>query len=83
MKKETEVEMKLQEAIDQWRKPHRHEDVLDPCPFCGSSQDNAGEYPFPSGREWIARCGNIEHCGAEIRLGSREDVIAAWNRRAG
>lgn len=63
--------------------PHRHKDVLDPCPFCGSGQDNAGEYPFPVGREprgWAARCGNPS-CGAEIVLVSRDDVIAAWNRR--
>lgn len=57
---------------------------LTQCPFCGSGQDNAGEHPFPSGAyphtDWIARCGNPS-CGAEIRLGSRAEVIAAWNRR--
>lgn len=69
---------------DQMPRPFRHADVLEPCPFCGCGQDNFGEYPFPAERadgEWIARCGNVELCGAEIRLGSRDAVIAAWNRR--
>ena len=68
----------------QMPRPYRPEDVLEPCPFCGSNQDNAGEYPFPASLrehgDWIARCGN-PGCGAEIRLGSRKEVIAAWNRR--
>ena len=69
---------------DQMPMPCPPQEALLPCPFCGSGQDNAGEYPFPAGRNigWIARCGNVEWCGAEIRMATEREVIAAWNRRA-
>jgi transcription elongation factor Elf1 len=50
-------------------------DELKPCPFCGSPKP--GVYEHLCG--WTARCGA---CGAEIDRDTREEAVAAWNRRA-
>lgn len=59
-------------------------DELRACPFCGgeSSLDKLG----PSSRPWVPQCVNIfgdNPCGCSLgRYATKEDAVAAWNRRA-
>ena len=60
-------------------------DTLKPCPLCGSSarvyDDGAGD--LDSVPAWIAACDDEDGCGCETAFfDTREEAIAAWNRRA-
>ena len=53
------------------------------CPFCGNDvNDDEGCYPVDrSGRMWEVRCGNPDCFAHDPVRATRQDTIAAWNRR--
>lgn len=59
---------------------------LKPCPFCGSKHqfiEDLGWKPasrFYDGKHWFVI--NCADCEAGVRGFGREEMIAAWNRRA-
>jgi Lar family restriction alleviation protein len=55
---------------------------LKPCPFCGGEAEpvNFNVHKSYQGYEWI----ECKGCGlmAELKVGLKDELIAAWNRRA-
>ena len=62
-------------------KPKSEEQVLKPCPFCGSSEVVYEKYQHLSGERWKVWC---THCMAGIDPGYAQEpgtVQRMWNRR--
>lgn len=63
---------------------------LKPCPFCGDNHPQVAEDEYSLGGDdgetgygWFAYCNSTIDCFAKIGpYNTREEAIAAWNRRA-
>jgi hypothetical protein len=60
------------------------ETELKPCPFCREEEILLYDFDVYDGYQgncwrWFARC---RFCGANVERKSKEETIAAWNRRA-